>query len=59
MERIPIILFGHDFWTRVVNFEALAEEGTVSPEDMELFQIVETADEAWAIIVEFYDLDCC
>ena len=47
MERIPIILFGHDFWTRVVNFEALAEEGTVSPEDMELFQIVETADEAW------------
>ena len=58
MEPLPIILFGKDFWTRVVNFEALAEEGTISRSDLELFQFVETADEAWAIIQRFYGLDC-
>ncbi|MEP3226839.1 MAG: TIGR00730 family Rossman fold protein [Parasphingorhabdus sp.] len=58
MEPLPIILFGKDFWNRVINFEALAEEGTISAKDLDLFQFVETADEAWTIIQDFYDLDC-
>jgi len=58
MEPIPIILFGHDFWNRVVDFEALADEGTIGHKDLKLFQIVETAEEAWDIIQKFYDLDC-
>ncbi|MEW4466226.1 TIGR00730 family Rossman fold protein [Parasphingorhabdus sp. JC815] len=58
MEPLPIILFGKDFWNRVINFEALAEEGTISAKDIELFQFVETADEAWKIIRDFYDLEC-
>lgn len=58
MEPLPIILFGKDFWNRVINFEALAEEGTISAKDLELFQFVETADEAWQIIRDFYDLEC-
>ena len=58
MEPLPIILFVKDFWTRVVNFEALADEGTISRGDLELFQFVETADEAWAIIRRFYNLSC-
>jgi len=41
----------------VVNFEALAEEGVISPQDIELFHIVETAEEAWAHICAFYGLD--
>lgn len=49
---IPVLIFGKDFWERVINFEALVEEGTVSPEDIQLFQYVETAEEAWAIISE-------
>ena len=58
MERLPILLFGKDFWGRVVNFEALAEEGTISAEDLKLITPVETGDEAWAAIRAFYNLDC-
>ncbi len=58
MEPLPIILFGKDFWHRVINFDALAEEGTISAKDLDLFQFVETADEAWKIIQDFYGLEC-
>ncbi|MGE8142174.1 TIGR00730 family Rossman fold protein [Novosphingobium sp. NPDC080210] len=57
MKPIPILLFGKEFWTRVVNFEALAEEGVISPDDLKLFHWVETADEAWEVIRDFYALD--
>jgi predicted Rossmann-fold nucleotide-binding protein len=56
MKPIPIILFGKDFWTRVVDFEALAEEGTISKADLDLFTWVETAEEAWESIADFYEL---
>ncbi|MCW2383287.1 MULTISPECIES: LOG family protein [unclassified Sphingobium] len=54
MKRIPILLFGKDFWTRVVNFEALAEEGVISPRDLDLISWVETAEEGWAVVESFY-----
>ncbi|MEI6642641.1 MAG: LOG family protein [Novosphingobium sp.] len=57
MQPIPIMLFGGDFWRRVVSFEALAEEGVVSAKDLDLFHIVETAAEAWGHITAFYGLD--
>ncbi|UAB78122.1 TIGR00730 family Rossman fold protein [Erythrobacter sp. SCSIO 43205] len=57
MRPLPILLFGKEFWTRVVNFEAIAEEGTISKKDLDLFKWCETADEAWAHIAEFYGLD--
>ena len=38
--------------------EKLAAEGVINPEDLALFTPVETADEAWAHIKRFYDLDC-
>lgn len=47
---LPILLYGREFWTRVVNFEALAEEGTIARKDLDLFHIVETAEEGWAIV---------
>lgn len=56
MKPIPIILFGKDFWTRVIDFEALAEEGTISKGDLDLFQWCETAEDAWACISDFYEL---
>jgi len=58
MEKLPILLFGKSFWNRVINFDALAEEGTISREDLNLFQFVETADEVWDIIQRFYGLSC-
>jgi len=54
MERVPIILFGTDFWNRIIDFQGLADFGTISPEDLELLSFVETADEAWSIIRDYY-----
>ena len=54
IKPIPIVLFGEEFWRRVVNFDALVEEGVVSARDLGLFKFVETADEAWTIIQDFY-----
>jgi uncharacterized protein (TIGR00730 family) len=54
MKAIPILVFGKDFWTRVVNFEALAEEGVISPRDLDLISWVETAEEAWEAVERFY-----
>ncbi|MEE4539038.1 MAG: TIGR00730 family Rossman fold protein [Erythrobacter sp.] len=57
MKPVPILLFGRDFWNRVINFEAIAEEGTISKKDLDLFHWCETADEAWAHISAFYKLE--
>ncbi len=46
MKRIPVLLFGRSFWESIINWQALAEAGTISPEDLELFRFVETAAEA-------------
>lgn len=54
MARIPFLLFGVEFWRKVVNFEALAEFGTIAPEDVALMQTVDTAAEAFRIIQDFY-----
>jgi hypothetical protein len=56
IKKMPILLFGREFWNRVVNFEELMLEGVISPSDLELFQFVETAEEAWVAICDFYDV---
>ncbi len=50
MERVPFLLFGKAFWESVINWQALAEAGTIAAEDLSLFQYVETAQEAARII---------
>ena len=55
MALVPLILFGKEFWKSIINFEALADFGTIAPADVELMQFVETAEEAWDIIVRFYE----
>ncbi|HTM94418.1 MAG TPA: LOG family protein [Croceibacterium sp.] len=57
MKPIPILLFGAEFWNRVINFEALCEEGTISPQDLKLFRFCETAEEAWGHIAAFYKIE--
>jgi uncharacterized protein (TIGR00730 family) len=47
---LPILLYGRDFWNKVVNFQALADEGVIARSDLDLFHIVETAEEGWAIV---------
>ncbi|PZQ20676.1 MAG: TIGR00730 family Rossman fold protein [Sphingopyxis macrogoltabida] len=55
IKPIPILLFGKQFWHRVVNFEALVEEGVISARDLKLFTFVEKAEDAWRIIQQFYE----
>ncbi|GAA0736396.1 LOG family protein [Sphingomonas japonica] len=54
IERIPVLFYGRDFWNRVVDFDALCEEGVISPRDLDLITFVDTAEEGWQIIQDFY-----
>lgn len=51
---VPIVLVGRSFWDKVVNFQALAEEGVISPDDLELFTYAEAPEEIWKIINDFH-----
>jgi predicted Rossmann-fold nucleotide-binding protein len=55
MEKIPLVLFGEKFWKSIINFDALAEFGTIAPDDVKLISFVETAEEAWKIVQDFYE----
>ncbi|NNK77896.1 MAG: TIGR00730 family Rossman fold protein [Litoreibacter sp.] len=50
MDAVPFLLFGEEYWRKIVNWEALVEAGTISPLDLDLFKFVETAEEAVAEI---------
>ena len=54
MRMLPILFFGKEFWTRVIDFGALVEEGVISPNDLDLIRFVETADEAWEAVTAYY-----
>jgi len=55
MERVPVILFGRSFWESAINIPFLAEQGTISPSDIDLLTFVDDADEAWQAIASFYE----
>jgi hypothetical protein len=54
MPRMPVVLFGHEYWHRVMSLDVMVEEGTVSPQDLELLTYVDTAEEAWQVIQDAY-----
>ena len=51
---LPILLFGEDFWKSVVNFQGLADEGVISPHDLDLIHWCEDANAAWDFVCRFY-----
>ena len=53
----PILLFGREFWTRLIDFKLLIETGMIGADDVDLFQFVESAEDAWAHLAAHYDLD--
>ncbi len=55
LDPIPVILLGREFWDKIINFQGLLEEGVISTKDLERFIYVNTAEEAWARIVEVYE----
>ena len=51
---LPILLFGRDYWNRVVNFQALVDEGVISPNDLDLIYWTDDAQEGWDFVTSFY-----
>ncbi|KAF1046106.1 MAG: LOG family protein YvdD [Xylophilus sp.] len=53
---VPIVLFGTEFWKRLIDFQVLVEEGTISAADLKLFSLTDDPQEAWDRIQAFYKL---
>jgi uncharacterized protein (TIGR00730 family) len=51
---LPIVLFGKEFWKRTVDFNYMAEQGMIAPEDVKLVKMVDTAEEGWDHIRKFW-----
>ncbi|MCB1675929.1 MAG: TIGR00730 family Rossman fold protein [Halioglobus sp.] len=56
IERIPVLLLGSHYWRRLINFDVMVEEGAIDEEDLDIYQYVDSAEEAWKIIKAFYNL---
>ncbi|MBY8978220.1 LOG family protein [Rhodobacteraceae bacterium NNCM2] len=52
MEPVPVILFGSEFWKKIINWEALRDAGTIGANDLDLFHFVDSAEEGWAALKE-------
>jgi uncharacterized protein (TIGR00730 family) len=50
VRKRPIVLVGREFWNKLINFDWLVETGMIAAEDLKLFHLVETAEEAWAVL---------
>ena len=55
--RRPVLLFGREFWTKLLNFDLLVETGMISALDLQLFRFVETAEEAWGLLEAEYGFE--
>ncbi len=56
VDPMPVILVGHAYWSTMIRFDLLVESGLIDEEDLNIVTIVETADEAWSIIQDWYEL---
>ena len=54
MRRVPFLLFGRDFWQKIIDWDALADAGTISRADLDLFRFVETAEEALDVMQNWH-----
>jgi len=57
MDPIPVILFGKDYWDRLINWDMFVEEGTIAPDDLNLLSYAETAAEVWEQVSQFYQIN--
>ena len=54
---IPVILFGQEYWNKIINFDMLVEEGVIKQCDRKLIKYAETAEQAWDLILESYTIN--
>ena len=56
VDPMPIVLVGHTFWNSMIRFDLLIESGLIEHDDLNIVKIVETAQEAWSAIRDWYEL---
>lgn len=54
--KVPVVLFDEQFWRRLLNFDLLVEEGLISADDLQLIRFVDSAEQAWQVICEAYQI---
>jgi len=54
MQPVPIILFGREYWSKVIDFQHLADTGVIADRHLDLFTYAETPEEAWQQILDFH-----
>jgi len=57
MQEIPIILYGREYWEKVVDFQFLADEGAIADAHLDLLDFADTPQQAWQVVEAFFDLD--
>lgn len=57
LQEIPVILYSKDYWTKMIDFQYLADEGVIRDEHLELFQYTETPEETWEVIAKHHGVD--
>ena len=55
MQQIPVIMYGRQYWQRVIDFQFLADEGAISDEHLALVDYADTPEEAWNMIAKFHN----
>lgn len=56
IKPIPVLLFGREFWEKLINWKKFIEDGVISPEDLNLFHYCESVEDGWKVIKNFYKL---
>lgn len=56
IKRIPVLMFNKKYWSNIINFQGLVDEAAIDPEDLDLFQFVDSPQETWDIIREYYSV---
>ena len=51
-KKILVVIYGSEYWKKIINFDAMADAGVISPEDLDLFKIVDSPEESFEFLKE-------
>lgn len=54
-EPIPVVMVGKEYWKKVIDFELMRDEGLIAEEDMNIFRMVDSAEDAWRYILRWHE----
>ena len=57
IKPLPVLMFGRDYWQKLINFDFMVEEGMISAADRDIIRFVDDVEQAWEIIRDSLDLD--